>query len=116
METSAYRFATLVLQSCEVAHACSRLKKVSLFNEQKEFFSWSIHDFAVIIIFASKSKYLTKWVKSESGSGRCYAINNDLNQVWKTKGYHLKIFEKKSQYVFMNLKPLSQDIDIQLNA
>ena len=53
---------------------------------------------------------------SEPGSGRCYTINNDLNQVWKTKGYHIKIFEEKSQYVFMNLKPLSQDIDIQLNA
>ena len=25
--------------SCEVAHECSRLKKVRLFNEQKEFFS-----------------------------------------------------------------------------
>ena len=53
---------------------------------------------------------------SEPGSGRCYTINNDLNQVWKTKGYHIKMFEKKSQYVFMNLKPLSQDIDTQLNA
>ena len=53
---------------------------------------------------------------SEPGSGRCYTINNDLNQVWKTKGYHIKMFEKKSQYVFKNLKPLSQDIDIQLNA
>ena len=41
---------------------------------------------------------------SEPGSGRCYTINNDLNQVWKTKGYHIKIFVKKSQYVFYELE------------
>ena len=51
-----------------------------------------------------------------SSLGSLLYDNNDLNQVWKTKGYQIKIFEKKSQYVFMNLKPLSQDIDIQLNA
>ena len=104
------RFATGVLKSRVVSQDSKRW----VYWTKKKGMFFLIHPWLCCYGSLCLLQSLYIWqIEGEPGSGCCYTNNNDLNQVWESRAHHIKISDKNSPHVCINLKSLSQDINKQ---